>query len=132
MAQLDKQPVLDIKPLGVAKDFTFNQGSASPMTLWVAPAGRRVVLDDVLLSGLNKNAGYIYCALQIRTDTGWTTVFGDGRSGLGTIKNSHAFSGKLISNRGNGTEATIRFVKVEGTSTNFIYSITLVGRILKN
>lgn len=121
--------VVDTKAEMEAKDITFSNTDGAAKDVWVPASGKKVIIDDLVFSGVNRNAsGYILIALQFYKGGSWHFIAGDGVNGIGTFTFSHSFTGKITSAAGDGTSPRVRVVKVEGTSTNWSVNITVTGR----
>lgn len=120
--------VVDTKADMEAKDISFSNADGAAKDVWVPASGKKVIIDDLVFSGVNRNANYILIALQFYKGGSWHFIAGDGVNGVGTFTFSHSFTGKITSAAGDGSAPRVRVVKVEGTSTNWNVNITVTGR----
>jgi hypothetical protein len=122
------KPVSVSKVVADFKNIDFDNTSASSKAIFIAPNGKKLIIDDILISGLNKNANPIIVAVQVWKNGSWQTLIAAGNPGIGVFNNSHAFNGEIILDAGNGSDPVIRAVKT-GTSTSWQTSITAVGHL---
>ena len=125
------QPVINDGVTGIVKALEVNNGDTFPFDVWVPQADKKVIVDDIILNlqektGSGKTAIF---ELEIRYGGAWVDlaevgIVGDGFSGV-----NHSFSGKVQTDKGNGSNPRVRINKINATdSTNFKIHIVVVGR----
>jgi hypothetical protein len=142
MSQLDKANLVNVQGGNVEvsgevsvtkvqadfKNIDFSNTDASPKTIFTPPSGAKLVVDDVIIAGINKNTNPIVVGVQVLKGGNWITLIASGSPNINVFNMSHAFNGEILLDDGDGVNPRIRAVKT-GTSTSWQTSITVVGHI---
>ena len=125
------QPVINDGTDGKLMALEVNNGDTFPFDVWIPQADNKVIVDDIILNlqektGSGKTAIF---ELEIRYDGAWVALAEVGIVGDGFAGVNHSFSGKVRTDKGNGSNPRVRISKINATdSTNFKVHIVVVGR----
>ena len=101
------------------KEIDFDDADGTAKDIWTPPAGKKIYLNDVLFSVMNKHAtGYIIIAVQVYGGGEWHTLVTLAVTAQSASNFAYNFGERIHSGAGNGTDEIIRIVK-QGTSTSW-------------
>jgi len=105
----------------------FDNTDGTTKDIWTPASGKRVSLNDVVLSVINKDgSSYIIVAVQVYIGGSWRTLVPVAVGPTDSRQFAHNFGGRIYSAAGDGSNARIRAVRT-GTSTNWESQIIITG-----
>lgn len=108
------------------KGINFDNTSGTAQDLWIPATDKRILLNDVVVSVINKQAAtYIIVAVQVFIGGSWETLLPVAVGALSSQNFAHNFGGRIYSAKGDGT-ARMRVVK-QGNSTSWESMVVVTG-----
>ena len=101
------------------RDIDFDDADGATKDIWIPSNGKKIYLNDVVLSIMNKHAtGYVIVAVQVYAAGTWQTLAIVSVKAQDSANFAYNFGERIHSAAGDGSAARIRMAKM-GTSTSW-------------
>lgn len=98
------------------RQIDYDDADGNTLDIWTPANGKRIYINDVLLSVLNSHASaHVIVAVQVYIGSSWETLLPIAVPAQSAVNFAHNFGQRIRSGDGNGTDARIRVVHQGGS-----------------